>query len=282
MGRLAANRHATAEYDIYCCRVNSMEVSPHLAYDTESTEAEARRLWKAFDRPNGMIKIPATREGLPAIQALTREGINVNATLIFSRERMRDVWEQFVSGLEIRQGCNESVDHIASVASFFVSRIDTKVDAWLANDPGLSGIQGEAAIALARLCHADQQCWLTGDRWQRLAAAGAHHQRQLWASMSVKNPAYSDINYVEALIGPGTVSTLPLDTLAAYRDHGQPALRLNQGLDRAAATVETLEAHGLHLEAVANQLEQEGVQKFVDAYDRLLNAIEQQLAPPKR
>jgi transaldolase len=255
----------------------SLEVSPHLADDTEGTLAEARRLWKAFGRPNAMIKVPATAAGVPAIRQLLAEGINVNVTLLFGLSRYREVVEAFLSGLEQRLAAKESIAHVSSVASFFLSRIDTLVDARLdklSNDRA-QRLRGAAAIAYARLAYAYYREWSRSERWRGLAEAGAHPQRLLWASTSTKDPAYADTKYVEPLIGPETVTTLPVVTLNAYRDHGHPQLRLEQDLDVAHSTVQGLRELGIDLETVSQQLERQGVQKFIEPFDALHRTLEQ-------
>ncbi len=262
----------------------SHEVSPLLAYDTEATIEEARRLWANLDRPNSLIKVPATPAGVSAIRRLIADGINVNATLLFSLQRYREVAEAYIAGLTLRAERGEALDTIASVASFFLSRIDTLVDSKLDNlmsgatQHQAESLRGKSAIASARLAYQDYKLLFTGEHWQQLAAAGARPQRLLWASTSTKDPAYSDIKYIEALIGVDTINTLPLKTLAAYRDHGQPALRLEQDVGLAHATLDGLAELGLDLTALTDQLEQEGVQKFKNAYQGLLDNLAHRLA----
>jgi transaldolase len=233
----------------------SLEVSPHLADDSATTLQQARQLWHEIDAPNLMIKVPATQAGLPAIRQLIAEGINVNVTLLFGLERYRAVLDAFTAGLEQRQQQGLPLTGVASVASFFISRIDTLIDPQLdrlaVNDPQATQWRGESAIALARLAYRHYQQWRNSPRWQRLAAAGAQPQRLLWASTSTKDPAYADTKYVEALIGPETVNTLPPATLAAYRDHGQPAVRIDQDEPPAQALVAALTRLGIDLEQVA-------------------------------
>ncbi len=254
----------------------SIEVSPHLAHDTERTVSEGRRLWETLQRPNIMIKVPATREGLPAIRRLLAAGVNVNATLLFGLARYRQVLEAFMSGLEDRVSAGRPLNGVASVASFFLSRIDVWVDKKL-DALGAAGVhlRGQAAIAYARLAYQIYKEWVTGDRWRGLAARAARPQRLLWASTSTKDPAYSDVKYVEALIGPDTVNTVPPETLDAFRDHGDPVARLEQGLTQAAALPEQLKHAGIGLEEVAQQLEAEGVQKFITPFDKLFASLEQ-------
>jgi transaldolase len=249
----------------------SLEVSPHLADDTDATLEEARRLWAAFDRPNAMIKVPGTRAGLPAIRTLIAEGVNVNVTLLFGLERYREVVDAFLSGLEQRVASGAPVDGVASVASFFVSRIDTLVDARLdaMGTPEARKLRGEAAIASARCAYAIMQEWMAGERWRKLAQAGAHPQRLLWASTSTKDPAYPDTKYVEPLIGPNTINTMPRSTLDAYRDHGQPAVRVTDNLEGSRAILRALQELGIEPEAVSEQLEREGVRKFVEPFEEL-------------
>lgn len=255
----------------------SLEVSPQLAHDTDGTIAEARRLWAALDRPNVMIKVPATPQGLSAIARLIAEGVNVNVTLLFSVSRYRAVVEAYLTGLEERASSRQSLDHVASVASFFLSRIDTLVDARLDQHPeGVSAaaLRGQAASANARLAYQHYKEIVASQRWQALAGRGARSQRLLWASTSTKDPRYRDVKYVEALIGPETVNTMPLETLAAYRDHGEPALRLEADLEEARRLPAALRTLGIDLETIAEQLEVEGVRKFVEPFDKLLRVLE--------
>lgn len=258
----------------------SLEVSPRLAYDTRATIAEARRLWAAVDRPNAMIKVPATREGLPAIEVLTGDQINVNVTLLFGLGRYQEVAEAYLAGLESLAARSKSV-RVASVASFFLSRIDVRVDAELEERerggglrPELaSHLRGKAAIASARMAYQLYAKMVADRRFKALAARGARPQRLLWASTSTKNPAYSDVKYVEALIGADTINTVPLETLDAYRDHGKPERRLGLDTSVAARLLDQLAEAGIRLGDVTQELEYEGVRKFVDAYDRLLLRI---------
>jgi len=261
----------------------SLEVSPLLADDTTATLREARRLWQAFDRPNAMIKIPATAAGLPAISELIADGINVNVTLIFGLRRYGEVVAAFLTGLERRNARHLSVENIASVASFFLSRIDTAIDAQLdaRATPASRALRGVAATACAKLAYRMYGEWSTSERWQRIQAHGAKTQRLLWASTSTKDPAYDDLKYVEALIGPDTVNTLPPVTLEAYRDHGQPAARLAEDAEQARAQLQARLQLGIDVEAVSVSLEREGVRKFVEPFERLLAAIEGQLAAGK-
>jgi transaldolase len=264
----------------------SIEVSPTLARDTPGSIAEARRLWNSLGRPNVMVKIPGTKAGLPAIRKLLREGINVNITLLFAIERYAEVREAFLEALEERVGSGEPVDRIASVASFFVSRIDSLIDPALdkiirAGGPHsvtASELMGTIAVANAKFAY---QRWLDGqasERWMNLARKGARPQRLLWASTSTKNPTYSDTMYVDALVGPHTVDTMPLDTLDAYRDHGKPAVRIQDDLPGAHRRIELLRQVGLDLADVTQQLEQEGVRKFVEPHLKLLESVEKKRA----
>ena len=257
----------------------SLEVPPTLAADTAGTVAAARRLWLAMDRPNAMIKVPATTAGLPAVRQLIADGINVNVTLLFGVGRYRQVLEAFAAGLEDRRVAGRPLATIASVASVFVSRIDTLVDAGLMKLLGGSraaaaqALVGRAGIDVARFVYQDYRKFVAAPKWQQLAAYGARPQRPLWASTSTKNPAYRDVKYVEGLVGPDTVTTLPLDTLAMFRDHGRPGLTLESNLYAVATLPSELLALGIDLDRVAGQLEHEGVRKFVDSYQALLTNI---------
>jgi len=254
----------------------SLEVSPHLADDTEATLQEARRLWRTFDRPNAMIKIPGTSAGLPAIRALIAEGVNVNVTLLFGLTRYAEVVEAFLSGLEQRARAAAPLERVASVASFFVSRIDTLVDAKLdaLGTAQARALRGRAAIAAARLAFAALREWTANDRWHRLAVRGARPQRLLWASTSTKDPTYADTKYVEALIGPQTVNTMTRSTLDAYRDHGEPKVRITDELEGARAVLAALKNLGIDPEEVSHQLEREGVRKFIEPFDELHSVLE--------
>ena len=260
----------------------SLEVSPRLANDSAGTLLEARRLWTRVDRPNLFIKVPGTWEGLAAIRQLIAEGINVNVTLLFGIPRYRAVAEAYLDGLAERAARGLPLERVSSVASFFLSRIDVLVDpllAKLAEKGGRSGemaasLRGETAIASAKVAYKLYRDALSGDRFQALAARGARPQRVLWASTGTKDPSYSDVKYVEALIGPDTVNTMPLETLAAYRDHGKPALRLEQGLQQAMRVLDRLSELGIDLKEVTQQLEEQGVEKFSVPFDNLLRGIE--------
>jgi transaldolase/glucose-6-phosphate isomerase len=262
----------------------SLEVSPHLAHDTRDTIAEAKRLWSAVGRPNVMIKVPATKSGLPAIRQLITDGVNVNVTLLFSLVRYREVAEAFITGLEARAAQDMPLQHLASVASFFLSRIDVLVDPMLEKNMGQEGpsadlaasLHGQVATASARVAYQIFQDTFGSERFRRLAGQGARPQRLLWASTSTKNPAYSDVKYVEALIGPQTVNTVPIETLNAYRDHGDPAPRLEEDGRHALKVLQGLPELGINLNQVTQQLEEEGVQKFIKPYDRLMQTLEKE------
>jgi transaldolase/glucose-6-phosphate isomerase len=260
----------------------SLEVSPHLAHDTEGTIEEARLLWAAVDRPNLMIKVPGTPEGLPAIRQLLSEGINVNVTLLFGLPRYRQVAEAYLGGLEDRLADNKPIHTLASVASFFLSRIDVlidpKVDKIIEAGEEEAAIarrlHGQVAIASAKVAYQIYQEIFESQRFKKLVEEGAHPQRLLWASTSTKNPAYSDVKYVEALIGADTVNTLPQETLNAYRDHGKPKARLEDDVDEANAILHDLPRIGIDLNENTQQLEDEGVQKFIQPFDRLMETLE--------
>ncbi len=261
----------------------SLEVSPYLAYDTASTIAEVKQLWQRVARPNLLIKIPATVDGLQAITASIAEGINVNVTLIFALDRYRAVIDAYLSGLEQRVAAGLPLDRIASVASFFVSRVDTKVDGHLtaivdrgsAQASPAESLLGKAAIANARLAYEDYKEDFGSPRFEALKAKGALVQRPLWASTSTKNPAYPDVIYVEELIGPNTVNTVPPHTLSAFLDHGKvrPG-SLEEDLEGARQTLAALEALGISMSTVTDELEHEGVKAFADAFTALLDAVE--------
>ncbi len=249
----------------------SIEVSPLLASDTEGTIAQAQQLWAHVARPNVMIKIPATAEGIPAIRRAIAAGLNINITLIFSRRRYAAVMEAYMSGLEDRLAAGRSIDHIASVASFFVSRVDTKVDRLL---PADSPLRGRAGIANAKLAYEDFRAAFSGGRWDRLLAQGARIQRPLWASTSTKNPAYPDTMYVDNLVGADTVNTLPPHTLEAARDHAVAEISITRGLDGARQTMSDLERSGILMDDVTRDLELEGVKAFSDSIADLLKTID--------
>ena len=261
----------------------SLEVNPHLAHDTNGTIQEARRLWVALDRPNVFIKVPATTEGPPVIQRLISEGINVNVTLLFGLPRYRQVAEAYLAGIDARASQGQAVERVASVASFFVSRIDALVDLML--EPILAqggekadlakAVRGHVAVASARMAYRNYKEIFGGDRFRTLAARGARGQRLLWASTGTKNPEYKDVKYVEALIGPDTVNTVPLETLDAYRDHGEPEARLERDVAEAARVLKRLPERGISLEKVTQQLEDEGVAKFNKPFDKLMETLAQ-------
>ena len=261
----------------------SLEVSPRLAHDTAGTIADARRLWGAVARPNVMIKVPGTIEGLPAIQQLIGEGINVNITLLFGLPRYRQVAEAYIAGLETLAAQNKPMKSVASVASFFLSRIDTLLDSTLEKTMAvdkskadfIKKIHGQVAICSAKAAYRIYKEIFGSERFRKLKEQGARVQRLLWASTSTKNPAYSDLKYVEPLIGPETINTVPLETLAAYRDHGKPASRLSIGGVKAAGTLRRLSKAGIDLDKATQQLEDEGVEKFTKAFDDLLNTLEE-------
>jgi transaldolase/glucose-6-phosphate isomerase len=254
----------------------SLEVSPYLANDTDGTIAEAARLWAAVDRPNLMIKIPGTPAGVPAIAATIAAGINVNVTLLFAIEAYQKVALAFVEGLELRAAGGKPIDRIASVASFFVSRIDSKIDDTI--DAGTGGeeskaIKGKVAIANAKLAYAWYQQGVATDRWKALAAKGAMPQRLLWASTGTKNLDYPDTLYLDTLIGPNTVNTVPPKTLDAFRDHGTAAETLTGDIDGARHVLAEADRLGLDLPGVTDTLVEEGVASFSKAFDDLLAAI---------
>ncbi len=259
----------------------SLEVSPELAHDTAGTVREARALWAALDRPNVLVKIPATRAGLPAIRTMISEGVNINVTLLFSVERYREVAEAYMAGLEDRRSAGRPIDGVHSVASFFVSRIDVLVDPLLAAAAGRGGspaaerARGRVAIACAKLAYQAWKELFGSERFHRLAQSGARPQRLLWASTSTKDPSRSDLAYVEPLIGPDTINTMPLVTLAAYRDHGSPAPRLEEGVAEAREVVQLTAEAGIDLTRIAAQLEEEGVRKFKEPFEALLAGLEQ-------
>jgi transaldolase len=252
----------------------SLEVSPELAHDTEATIAEARRLWAALDRPNAMIKIPGTEAGLAAITASLAAGININVTLLFSVERYQAVIEAFLAGLERRRAAGQPVDRIASVASFFVSRVDGRIDPILDKTGDPHGLRGTIAIANAGAAYTAFERSLATPRWRALAAAGAKPQRPLWASTSTKDPRYPDVYYVEALVASDTVNTLPPDTFEAYRDHGKPETRIAEAMASAPRLIEALAATGIDLAEVTRFLEEDGVAKFAASYRQLLAGID--------
>ena len=259
----------------------SMEVSPYLALHTEETVEEARRLWKAVDRPNLMVKVPGTDKGVSAIRTLIGDGININVTLLFSQKAYQAVADAYIAGLEERHGRGEDISHIGSVASFFVSRIDAKIDKEIDervknNDPesaALKAVRGKVAIANAKVAYQWYLDMVKGERWQKLAAAGANPQRLLWASTGTKDKAYSDVLYVEELIGPDTVNTIPPATMDAFRDHGRVRPSLTEDLDGAKHVLAEAERLGLDLQGVTLKLVDEGVELFAEAADKLLGSV---------
>lgn len=258
----------------------SLEVNPHLAHDTAGTIEEARRLWRALRRPNVLIKVPATAEGVPAIRQLIGEGINVNVTLLFGLPRYREVAEAYIAGLGARDAEGKSIDTIASVASFFLSRIDTLVDPMLETliakgNAEAKEVHGQVAVASARIAYRIYKEVFHSERFRKLDAQGARSQRLLWASTSTKNPDYDDLKYLEPLIGPATINTVTSATLDAYRNHGDPAETIGQDLSQADQVMKQLAALGIDIDHVTQQLEDEGVEKFNTAFDKLMSAIEQ-------
>jgi transaldolase len=251
----------------------SIEVDPNLAGDTDATIAEARRLHAQIDKPNLHVKIPATKEGLPAIEEMIASGKNINVTLIFSLERYTEVAEAYIRGLERLVESGGDPTKVASVASFFVSRVDTEADKRLDEIGGHEELKGKLAIANAKLAYEKYNELFSGSRWQPLATKGATKQRCLWASTSTKNPAYRDVMYVEELIGPETVNTMPEETIEAFQDHGEVALTLEQGIDEAKRLFEQLAEAGVDYDDVTRVLEEEGVQKFADSFAELLDGI---------
>jgi transaldolase len=264
----------------------SLEVNPHLAHDARGTIKEARRLWAALNRPNVFIKVPATNEGLPAIQQLISEGINVNVTLLFGLPRYRQVAEAYVAGIEARVAQGKPVQHVASVASFFVSRIDGLVDTLVekfiaqhSQEPDsrktelAQQARGQVAIASAKMAYRIYQQIFGSNRFKKLADRGARVQRLLWASTGRKNPDYNDVKYVEALIGANTVNTIPVETLAVYRDHGNPKARIEEDVEQAERLLTRLPELGISLDAATQQLEDEGVEKFSKPFDKLMEML---------
>jgi transaldolase len=264
----------------------SIEVSPTLADDTEKTLEDARRLWKSVDRPNVMIKVPGTEAGIPAIEQLLADGTNVNITLLFSVAGYERVMEAYLRGLERRAEAGQPLDCVASVASFFVSRVDASVDAALdkiiekggENAEKARGLKGRAAVANAKLAYARFQEIFSGERWERLAARRAKVQRPLWASTSTKNPEYRDVIYVEELVGPHTVNTMPLNTVEAFADHGVARRSVDQDVDRARADLAALHELGIDLDDVTEKLQVEGVDKFAKSFRQMLDVVGQKLA----
>jgi transaldolase len=261
----------------------SIEVSPAGARDAARTAEETRRLWRAVDRPNVMVKIPGTSEGVPVIRQMLEEGININITLLFSVASYERVARAYIDALKARQAAGQPIDRIASVASFFVSRVDTLVDKLLdekiaatsdeTQKGWLTSLKGKAAIANAKIAYQIFEKLFNGPEWEALAADGAAVQRPLWASTSVKNPAYPDTMYVDELIGPHTVNTMPRPTIAAFLDHGTIARTIDKDVAQAYKTMEDLAAAGIDMDAVTAQLEEEGIASFAKSYDSLLDGV---------
>jgi transaldolase len=265
----------------------SLEVSPNSAHDARETIVEAKRLWAAVERPNVMIKVPGTEAGTEALRELIAAGINVNVTLLFAVQAHARTIEAYLAGLEQRAAAGQPLDHVASVASFFVSRVDNEVDARLAKliataDEGtrskLERLQGKAAIANAKMAYRLFRELFSGPRWDALAAKGARYQRPLWASTSTKNPAYRDVLYVEELAGPDTVNTLPPATLNAFRDHGEARQAVDTHLEDAVKTVAALEGVGISLQDVTEKLLRDGLASFQKSFDSLLGGLEKKTA----
>jgi len=261
----------------------SIEVAPTLARDTKATIADAHRLWKKVDRPNLLVKVPGTAEGLPAIEQLLSEGININITLLFAIERYEEVAEAYLAGLEKLASNGKPLNRIASVASFFVSRIDVMVDQQLdaklataksaEEKQTLQWLEGKTAIANAKLAYVKFKEIFSTSRFQALAQKGARVQRMLWASTGTKNPHYSDTLYIDTLIGPDTVNTMPVPSLEAYRDHGKPATRIEEGLDESRTVMQKLAEEGIDVAAITRKLEDQGVESFTKDYQKLLASI---------
>ena len=251
----------------------SWEVDPKLAYDYDATLAEAKRLHGLVDKPNLYVKIPATKPGLGAIEDMIALGKNINVTLIFSLERHKEVMEAYIRGLERLVESGGDPSRVASVASYFVSRVDTEADKRLDAIGGHDHLKGKLGIANSKLAYQNYKQVFSGPRWEALAAKGATKQRCLWASTSVKNPDYRDVMYVEELIGPETVNTMPEETIEAFQDHGRVADTLESGLDEAHRLFEDLAAAGIDYDDVVRVLEEEGVQKFIDSFEELLEGV---------
>jgi transaldolase len=260
----------------------SLEVNPHLAHDTQGAIEEARRLWQELDQPNVCIKVPATLEGLPAIRQLTSEGININVTLLFGLPRYRQAAEAYIDGIEDRCNQGKPLRHVASVASFFLSRIDTLVDQALEKIISQGGanaglavkLRGQVAIASAKAAYQIYKELFFCERFQKLTDKGARAQRLLWASTGTKNPQYSDVKYVDSLIAPNTVNTVPVETLNAYRDHGQPAIRIEEDIASALDVFKSLPELGINIDQATRQLEDEGIEKFNKPFDGLMQILQ--------
>lgn len=261
----------------------SIEVSPYLARDTQGTISEARALWKAVNRENIMVKVPGTVEGLPAFQQLISEGININVTLLFSQDMYQKIAEAYIAGLEQLAAKGGNVAKMASVASFFISRIDSAVDSVIndklkqSKDPKeqeqLKALLGKVAIANGKLAYQRYLKIFSGDRWKKLASQGAQTQRVLWASTGTKNPSYSDTMYIDELIGPDTVNTVPPATLDAFRDHGHPRTTLTENIPAAEQTMQSLAKAGISIDQITDKLTEDGIRLFEEAFDKLLEAI---------
>ena len=251
----------------------SLEVEPGLAYDTEATIEQAQRFHDTVDRPNLYVKIPATAEGVPAIEEMIARGKNINVTLIFGLDRYAEVAEAYIRGLERLVESGGDPRAVRSVASFFVSRVDTEADKRLDRIDGADHLEGRLAVANAKLAYQRYKEIFSGPRWEALAARGASTQRCLWASTSTKNPEYRDVLYVEQLIGPETVNTMPKETIAAFQDHGEVRLTLEEGLDEARRLFDELAEVGVDYDDVTRVLEEEGVQKFADSFEELLEGV---------
>jgi transaldolase len=258
----------------------SVEVDPRLAKDGEKTLTAARDLDERINRSNVMIKIPATEEGLPAIQQMISEGRNVNVTLIFSLQRYQQVMDAYVGGLEARAARGLDISSIQSVASFFISRVDNEIDELLNKDgsPEALGLRGKSAIAQARLAYALFQTTFSGERWDKLSALGASVQRPLWASTSTKNPSYSDTLYIDELIGPMTVNTIPEATLNAFAEHGNPSRSIDMNVAAAVDVWKSLREYGVDVDDVARKLEREGVASFIKSFEELVDALNEKAA----
>ncbi len=269
----------------------SLEVSPALADDAEGTLEEARRLWTAVDRPNLMVKVPATAVGFNTIRQLISEGININVTLLFSQDDYAQVAEAYIAGLEKRAAENKELSGVASVASFFVSRIDSLIDAQIEeklktasgeDKELLSSLRGKVAIANAKMAYQIYEELFSGERWNKLSAKGAQTQRVLWASTGTKNPEYSDVLYIEELIGKDTVNTIPPQTWDAFRDHGKLRNSLTENVEEAKQTLLNLEKAGISLEAATDKLLVDAVRLFVEPFDKMIAAVEKAIGENKK
>lgn len=260
----------------------SIEVSPDVANDSAATRSQAERLWRAVDRPNVMVKIPGTEAGLAAISDSLAAGININVTLLFSVARYQQVIDAFMTGLERRVTAGQPIDRLASVASFFVSRVDGKVDPLLDKQGKGDPLRGTIAIANAAIAYQTFEQSGESARWKKLAAKGARPQRPLWASTSTKDPSYSDVHYVEPLVARQTVNTLPPETMDAYRDHGHPEVRIHDTIAKAQARLDQLKQRGIDLNRITHELEVEGVEKFAVSYRGVLASIEKKAGELQR